>query len=143
MIFFSKNAKETIKIGERIGVFLKKGDIVGIIGELGSGKTTLIKGIVKNFSKNYVFSPSFVIVNEYKGKIPIFHFDIYRIKNFDELIDIGWNDYINKGIILIEWAEKIKKNLPRNSIYVKIKVVDENKRIIEIKNLKRRSKNDK
>ncbi|MCM8809943.1 MAG: tRNA (adenosine(37)-N6)-threonylcarbamoyltransferase complex ATPase subunit type 1 TsaE [Candidatus Omnitrophica bacterium] len=142
MIFFSKNAKETIKIGERIGVFLKKGDIVGIIGELGSGKTTLIKGIVKNFSKNYVFSPSFVIVNEYKGKIPIFHFDIYRIKNFDELIDIGWNDYINKGIILIEWAEKIKKNLPRNSIYVKIKVVDENKRIIEIKNLKR-SKNDK
>ncbi|MFN4228046.1 MAG: tRNA (adenosine(37)-N6)-threonylcarbamoyltransferase complex ATPase subunit type 1 TsaE, partial [Candidatus Ratteibacteria bacterium] len=107
-----------------------------------SGKTTLIKGIVKNFSKNQVFSPSFVIVNEYKGKIPIFHFDIYRIKSFDELIDIGWNDYINKGIILIEWVEKIKKYLPKNSIYVKIRIVGENERIIEIKNLKR-SKNDK
>ncbi|MCM8786242.1 MAG: tRNA (adenosine(37)-N6)-threonylcarbamoyltransferase complex ATPase subunit type 1 TsaE [Candidatus Omnitrophica bacterium] len=142
MRFFTKSAKDTIKIGKRIAFFLKKGDIVGISGELGSGKTTLIKGIVKNFSKSRVFSPSFVIVNEYEGKIPVFHFDIYRIKGFDELIDIGWNDYINKGIILIEWVEKIKKDLPKNFIYVKIKIVGENKRMIEIKNLKR-SKNDK
>ncbi|MCM8804482.1 MAG: tRNA (adenosine(37)-N6)-threonylcarbamoyltransferase complex ATPase subunit type 1 TsaE [Candidatus Omnitrophica bacterium] len=137
MIFYTKNYKETIKLGEKIAKYLKKGDIVGLVGELGTGKTTMIKGIVKYFSKSNVFSPSFVIVNEYEGKFPIFHFDLYRLKSFDELIDIGWFDYINKGLILVEWAEKIKKNLPKNSIYVKIKMVGENERIIEIKNLRR------
>lgn len=142
MIFYTKNSKDTIKLGEKIARYLKKGDIVGFTGELGSGKTTMIKGIVKHFSKNNVFSPSFVIINEYQGKIPVFHFDLYRLRNFDELLDIGWNDYINNGIILIEWVEKIKKNLPKNMIYVKIKIISEKKRIIEIKNLKG-VKNDK
>ncbi|HOK56455.1 MAG TPA: tRNA (adenosine(37)-N6)-threonylcarbamoyltransferase complex ATPase subunit type 1 TsaE [bacterium] len=142
MIFYTKNSKETIKLGEKIAKYLKKGDIVGFIGELGSGKTTMIKGIVKKFSHNSVFSPSFVIVNEYKGKIPVFHFDLYRLESFDELFDIGWTDYLDKGIILIEWAERIKKNLPKKTIYVKIKNVGERKRIIEIKNLKG-VKNDK
>mgnify|MGYP001152895623 CR=1 FL=1 len=142
MIFYTKNSKETIKLGERIARYLKKGDIVGFIGELGTGKTTMIKGIVKFFSSDKVFSPSFVIINEYKDKIPIFHFDLYRIKSFDELIDIGWNDYLDKGIILIEWADRIKKNLPKKTIYVKIKNIGENERKIEIKNLKG-VKNDK
>lgn len=136
MIFYTKNPKETIKIGERIAKYLKKGDIVAFTGELGSGKTTLIKGIVKHFSNEVVLSPSFVLVNEYEGDIPIFHFDLYRIDSFDEILDIGWNDYINKGIILIEWAEKIKKNLPKNTIWVKINIIGKNKRKIEIKNLK-------
>lgn len=136
MIFYTKNPKETIKIGERIARYLKKGDIVAFTGELGSGKTTLIKGIVKHFSNEVVLSPSFVLVNEYEGNIPIFHFDLYRIDSFDEILDIGWNDYINKGIILIEWAEKIKKNLPKNTIWVKINIIGKNKRKIEIKNLK-------
>lgn len=136
MIFYTKNPKETIKIGERIARYLKKGDIVAFTGELGSGKTTLIKGIVKHFSNEVVLSPSFVLVNEYEGDIPIFHFDLYRIDSFDEILDIGWNDYINKGIILIEWAEKIKKNLPKNTIWVKINIIGKNKRKIEIKYLK-------
>jgi len=136
MIFYTKNPKETIKLGERIAKYLKKGDIVAFTGDLGSGKTTLIKGIVKHFSNEVVLSPSFVLVNEYEGDIPIFHFDLYRIDSFDEILDIGWNDYINKGIILIEWAEKIKKNLPKNTIWVKINIIGKNKRKIEIKNLK-------
>jgi tRNA threonylcarbamoyladenosine biosynthesis protein TsaE len=142
MIFYTKNSKETIKLGEKIARYLKKGDIVGFIGELGSGKTTMIKGIVKFFSNDKVFSPSFVIINEYKGKIPVFHFDLYRIKNFDELVDIGWYDYLDRGIILIEWSDRIKKNLPQKTIYVIIKNTGENERIIEIKNLKG-VKNDK
>ncbi len=142
MIFYTKSAKETIKLGREIAKNLKVGDIIGLVGELGSGKTTLIKGIVEHFSNVKVSSPSFVIINEYLGKIPIFHFDLYRIKNFDELVDIGWNDYLNKGIILIEWAERIKKNLPKNIIWVKIDIMGKNKRKIEIKNLKR-SKDDK
>jgi tRNA threonylcarbamoyladenosine biosynthesis protein TsaE len=136
MIYYTKNSKETIKLGEKIAKYLKKGDIIGFVGELGSGKTTIIKGIVKHFSNSDVYSPSFIIVNEYQGKIPIFHFDLYRIKDFDELIDIGWEDYIDKGIILIEWAEKIKKNLPKNIIWVKINIIGKKKRKIEIKNLK-------
>jgi tRNA threonylcarbamoyladenosine biosynthesis protein TsaE len=136
MIYYTKNSKETIKLGEKIAKYLKKGDIIGFVGELGSGKTTIIKGIVKHFSNSDVYSPSFIIVNEYQGKIPIFHFDLYRIKDFDELIDIGWEDYIDKGIILIEWAEKIKKNLPKNIIWVKINIIEKKKRKIEIKNLK-------
>ena len=136
MIYYTKSPKETIKLGKKIAKYLKKGDIIGFIGELGSGKTTIIKGIVKHFSNSDVYSPSFIIVNEYQGKIPIFHFDLYRIKDFDELIDIGWEDYIDKGIILIEWAEKIKKNLPKNIIWVKINIIEKKKRKIEIKNLK-------
>jgi tRNA threonylcarbamoyladenosine biosynthesis protein TsaE len=136
MIYYTKSPEETIKLGEKIAKYLKKGDIIGFIGELGSGKTTIIKGIVKHFSNSDVYSPSFVIVNEYQGKIPIFHFDLYRIKDFDELIDIGWEDYMDKGIILIEWAEKIKKNLPKNIIWVKINIIGKKKRKIEIKNLK-------
>lgn len=137
MIFYTKNFKETIELGKKIARYFKKGDIIGFTGELGSGKTTIIKGIVKYFSEDSVFSPSFVIVNEYKGKLSIFHFDLYRIGSFDELVDIGWFDYINKGIILIEWAEKIKKNLPKKTIWIKINIIDKNKRKIEIKNLKR------
>ncbi|MGC8976543.1 MAG: tRNA (adenosine(37)-N6)-threonylcarbamoyltransferase complex ATPase subunit type 1 TsaE [Candidatus Ratteibacteria bacterium] len=140
MIFYTKNSKETIKVGEKIAEYLKRGDIVGFCGELGSGKTTMIKGIVKFFSKMDVSSPSFVIINEYQGKIPVFHFDLYRVKDFDEIIDIGWNDYINKGIILIEWAERIKKNLPKNTIWVKIDIIGEKERKIEVKNLNRRVK---
>ncbi|MCM8772648.1 MAG: tRNA (adenosine(37)-N6)-threonylcarbamoyltransferase complex ATPase subunit type 1 TsaE [candidate division WOR-3 bacterium] len=143
MIFYTKNSRETIKLGKKIANYLKKGDIIGLVGELGSGKTTIIKGIVKHFSECEVSSPSFVIVNEYEGKIPVFHFDLYRIENFDEIVDIGWNDYIDKGIILIEWAEKIKKNLPKKTIWIKINIIGKNKRKIEIENLKMGEKNDK
>ncbi len=142
MIYYTKNSKETINLGKKIAKYLKLGDIIGFVGELGSGKTTMIKGIVRHFSSSDAYSPSFVIVNEYPGKIPVYHFDLYRIENFNELMDIGWNDYLGKGILLIEWAEKIKKNLPKNTIWVKINIIGENKRKIEIKNF-RGGKNDK
>lgn len=134
--FYTEKEEDTVKIGEKIAKYLKKGDIIGFIGELGSGKTTMIKGIVRYFSDSKVTSPSFVIINEYKGKIPIFHFDLYRIRKFEELVEIGWNDYLDNGILIIEWADKIKKNLPKNTILVKIDIVKEKKRKIIIKNLK-------
>lgn len=142
-VFYTETPEETIKIGKEIAKYLKKGDIVGFIGELGSGKTTMIKGIVKFFSDSPVASPSFVIVNEYHGKIPVFHFDLYRIKNFKEMVEIGWDEYLDKGILLIEWADKIKKNLPKNVIWVKINIMNDGKRKILIKNLKMEEKNDK
>ncbi len=139
-IFYTNSGKETEKLGEKFAKNLKKGDIVGFSGELGSGKTTFIKGIVKKLCNLQAISPSFVLINEYHGKIPIFHIDLYRLENEREIEGINWEEYIGKGIILIEWVEKIKKNLPENLILVKIEILgDNNKRKIKIK----RRKNDK
>ena len=132
-IYISNSAKETEKIGEKFAEKLKKGDIIGFSGELGSGKTTFIKGIVKKLCNIPATSPSFVLINEYNGKIPVFHFDLYRLENEKEIETIGWEEYIGKGIILIEWAEKIKKFLPDNLILVKIEILGDNKRKIKIK----------
>lgn len=138
-IYISNSAKETEKIGEKFAEKLKKGDIIGFSGELGSGKTTFIKGIVKKLCNIPATSPSFVLINEYNGKIPVFHFDLYRLENEKEIETTGWEEYIGKGIILIEWIEKIKKFLPDNLILVKIEILGDNKRKIKIK----RRKNDK
>ncbi len=138
-IYISNSAKETEKIGEKFAEKLKKGDIIGFSGELGSGKTTFIKGIVKKLCNIPATSPSFVLINEYNGKIPVFHFDLYRLENEKEIETTGWEEYIGKGIILIEWIEKIKKFLPDNLILVKIEILGNNKRKIKIK----RGGNDK
>ncbi len=132
-IYISNSAKETEKIGEKFAEKLKKGDIIGFSGELGSGKTTFIKGIVKKLCNIPATSPSFVLINEYNGKIPVFHFDLYRLENEKEIETTGWEEYIGKGIILIEWIEKIKKFLPDNLILVKIEILGDNKRKIKIK----------
>ena len=132
MIVFTATPEETIEIGKRFAEKLKKGDIVGFIGELGSGKTTMIKGIVKNFSECEATSPSFVLINEYPGRIPVFHFDLYRIENIKEMETLGWEEYLDKGIVLIEWADKILEELPENTILVKISVENNGKRKIEI-----------
>ena len=132
-IYISNSAKETEKIGEKFAEKLKKGDIIGFSGELGSGKTTFIKGIVKKLCNIPATSPSFVLINEYNGKIPVFHFDLYRLENEKEIETTGWEEYIGKGIILIEWLEKIKKFLPDNLILVKIEILGDNKRKIKIK----------
>ncbi|MCD6408198.1 tRNA (adenosine(37)-N6)-threonylcarbamoyltransferase complex ATPase subunit type 1 TsaE [bacterium] len=142
MIVFTATPEETIEIGKRFAEKLKKGDIVGFVGELGSGKTTMIKGIVKNFSEYEATSPSFVLINEYPGKTPVFHFDLYRIENIKEMETLGWEEYLDKGIVLIEWADKILEELPENTILVKISVEKNGKRKIEITKNKG-GKNDK
>ncbi|MDD3725772.1 MAG: tRNA (adenosine(37)-N6)-threonylcarbamoyltransferase complex ATPase subunit type 1 TsaE [Candidatus Ratteibacteria bacterium] len=145
MKIISKSSEETIKIGRDIASYLKKGDIVAFTGELGSGKTTLIKGIVKALTDREATSPSFVLINEYPGQLPVFHFDLYRLSCKIEVDTIGWEEYIDKGIILIEWAERIIKVLPiEKTIFIHL-AIQNGKRIITIKGLKinRRKKNDK
>lgn len=86
------------------------------------GKTALIRGICKGLlCKDDVLSPTFAIVHEYKGKYPIYHFDMYRIKNYDDLYSTGFFEYINNGILLIEWSENIDNIIPSNSIKITIK----------------------
>ena len=117
------SSQETQELGKKIGKSLRKGDIVALCGELGSGKTTIVQGITLGLgvSKDiYVNSPSFVILKQYQGRFPVYHFDLYRLNDFRELTEIGYPDLLdNKGVVLIEWAEKIEKYLDR---YIKIEM---------------------
>ena len=139
MEFLTKSSDETIALGKKIGAKLKPGDIVGFYGELGSGKTTMIKGVAIGFGvkeQDIVKSPSFIMVNEYKGRYPIYHIDLYRIKNAEEILSIGFDEYLyGNGICLIEWAEKAEKELPDKTIKIELEVVNLEKRKIKIKEL--------
>ncbi|MCS7250061.1 MAG: tRNA (adenosine(37)-N6)-threonylcarbamoyltransferase complex ATPase subunit type 1 TsaE [candidate division WOR-3 bacterium] len=126
--------EETIEFGRQFAKRLKKGDVLAFYGELGSGKTTLIKGIVEGLSyKKPIKSPSFIIVAVYPSEIPIYHIDLYRLNNIKEIDNIGLLEYIyGDGISLIEWAEKIEELLPKKRINIKISIISEKEREIEI-----------
>ena len=133
----SKSVEETIGIGSRLAGKLKKGDCVALVGDLGAGKTVLTKGIAKGLGvkdARYVNSPTFVIIKEYKGKIPLYHFDLYRL-NTSSVIDAeNFEEYFyGDGVTVIEWADKIRAMLPPGYIEVRLTVVGENKRKIEIR----------
>lgn len=132
----SKSVEETMGAGENFAKRLKKGDIVALVGELGSGKTVFTKGIAKGLGVKdvrYVNSPTFVIIKEYKGKVPLYHFDLYRLDRSTLIDSETYEEYFyGNGITVIEWADKIKRLLPRKSIEVKLSTVGENERKIEI-----------
>lgn len=137
MVIITKTPEETMKLGEKIAGELKKGDIIGFTGELGSGKTTMIKGVVRKLTRKEAVSPSFVLINEYAGEIPVFHFDLYRLKCKIELETIGWDEYPGKGVVLVEWAERIKDVLPAGTIFIRFSILN-GKRKIVISGMKRR-----
>ena len=116
----TKNPEETILLGENFADFMEKGDVYAFIGELASGKTTFIKGILKGLQfENHVTSPTFTLVNEYDAKYPLIHIDCYREDELVRWIKLGMNDYMNEeNIVIIEWADKIESLLPSNTIYV-------------------------
>ncbi|MDK2800443.1 MAG: tRNA threonylcarbamoyladenosine biosynthesis protein TsaE [Clostridiales bacterium] len=118
----SNSPEETEKIAYDIAKYLTAGDVVCLDGDLGAGKTAFTKGIAKAFEvEDYVTSPTFTIINEYNGKLPIYHFDVYRINDIDEMYEIGFEEYIDgDGISIIEWADNIKEILP--SSYLKITI---------------------
>lgn len=106
--FQTNSEEETFELGKKIGAILKAGDIVTLTGDLGAGKTHFTAGAANALNINeYITSPTFTIVNEYNsGAIPLFHFDFYRISSYDELIEIGFEEYLNKnGVIFIEWPD--------------------------------------
>lgn len=115
--------EETVEIGKNIGNVLRSGDIISLTGDLGTGKTAFTNGIAKALGiTSYITSPTFTIVNEYEGRLPLYHFDVYRISDPEEMFDIGFEEYINsEGITIIEWGEQIKEILPKEIITVNIK----------------------
>jgi tRNA threonylcarbamoyladenosine biosynthesis protein TsaE len=134
MKFISHSEKETQLIGRNLGKLLYKGDIVCLNGDLGTGKTVLVKGIAKALGiDEYITSPTFTIVNEYDSEIPLFHFDVYRINSPDEMYEIGFEEYIdNKGIVVIEWADLISEIIPEENVNVIISKLDKNYDLREI-----------
>jgi tRNA threonylcarbamoyladenosine biosynthesis protein TsaE len=131
-IIITKSAAETQRFGRKLARQLRAGDLVCLSGGLGAGKTCLIQGIAKGLRvKDYVNSPTFKIINEYAGKIPVYHFDLYRLGGLTDLHGLGYEEYFyGQGISLVEWAEKITPFLPKQYLQVELLSIDENTRKI-------------
>lgn len=143
-ILISKSESETVRLGSDFARKLKAGNLVAMYGDLGSGKTQFAKGICSAFDvKEVVNSPTFTIVNEYHGTLPgskeairIFHIDLYRLKNMEEIFGIGFDEYLESGgICLVEWAEKLNGIIPDERFDVKMSVVDATTREITVGSL--------
>ena len=121
-VLFSENFYETFIIGKTIGKIAESGTIFALIGDLGVGKTVLVKGIAKGLKiDEEPNSPTFVIMNVYEGSKTLYHFDLYRISGIDELDVIGYKDYFfSDGVCAIEWADKISDELPNDTVIIEI-----------------------
>lgn len=131
------SAEETIALGEKIGSLLKPGDIIAMSGTLAAGKTTITKGIAKSLGVNdTITSPTFCLISEYEGtKMPLFHMDVYRLDSVEDFINLGVDDMLfGEGVCIIEWSEKIKSELPKNTIWMNIMPEDDGSRIISLDN---------
>lgn len=118
-----KGLDDTEKFGEKLGSLLKAGDIISLEGDLGAGKTTLTKSIGVGLEvKDYITSPTFTLINEYRGRLDLYHFDVYRLEGISDLDDLGFDEYFySNGVCIIEWGNKIKDFLPPNTIKIEIK----------------------
>lgn len=138
----SGSPERTFEIGEIIGRGLKRGDILALSGELGSGKTCFTQGLAKGLdvpAQYNVTSPTFTLLNEYPGRLKLSHLDVYRLSGAQDIEEIGYEDYFfGPGVIVIEWAEKIEQLIPAYGIWIFFRHVDENTREIVIAGPKRR-----
>lgn len=122
MQFLSHSTEETERFGETLAAALRPGDVLAYTGSLGMGKTAFTRGLARGLGcRGRVTSPTFTIVNEYEGKTPLFHFDMYRLGSSEELFDIGWDDYLARGgVCAVEWSERVSDALPDGTIFVDI-----------------------
>ena len=132
--FISKCEQDTIEFASKFASKLEKNDIVILSGELGSGKTKFVQGVLKYFGlENEISSPTFTIVNEYNSeKVNIYHFDVYRLADVDEFYAMGGEEYFTQGICLIEWGEMIESILPPDYIKITFQKNDENEEYREL-----------
>ena len=149
MEFSTHTPEETVQLGTKIGESLQSGDLVLLFGDLGAGKTTLTQGIARGLGvaeDEYVRSPSFTLINEYRGRMPVFHIDLYRIESASQLENLGLEEILfGEGTSIVEWAEKLfpedQKNFiieddqPRIEINLKISETESRDIEIQLKNL--------
>lgn len=131
----TKSAGETEAVGEALGDQLRVGDVVVLTGDLGAGKTTFTKGVARGLGVTQrVTSPTFTIVQEYEGRVPVAHVDVYRLERIQELYDFGFEELLDDRVTVVEWGEAIELVLPRDRVDVRIALddADDDRRVVEI-----------
>lgn len=120
--FLSRNTRETVFLGERLGMLLRPGDFVALVGDLGSGKTHFVQGIALGIGVSpdvCVSSPSYTLLNEYAGRIPLYHFDLYRLDGDADIRDLGFEEYFyGRGACVVEWADRLSAELPEEHLRI-------------------------
>ena len=121
-------------MGERLAVQLNGTEVIALFGGLGMGKTAFTRGLARGLgASDTVSSPTFALVNEYCGRVPVYHFDMYRVNTWDDLYSTGFFDYLDHGVMVTEWSENIENALPENAVKIKIsRGENDNQRIVEI-----------
>ena len=134
MKIITENEKETLELAAAFAGTLETGNVVALFGELGSGKTVFARGIARALGiTEKITSPTFILINEFHGSIPLYHMDLYRMDSIQEIQDIGVEDYFyGDGICVVEWAEKLGELYPENAIRVRLKHLGDTNREIEI-----------
>lgn len=132
--FISKSTTDTENFAEKFAKQLNPHDVIAFVGGMGAGKTAFVRGLAKGLNVyGEVSSPTFALVHEYSGEIPLYHFDMYRINDLEDLYSIGFFDYLDLDAVLaIEWSENITDALPENTIFIEIKKISDDEREILI-----------
>jgi tRNA threonylcarbamoyladenosine biosynthesis protein TsaE len=134
LVLDSGSHAATQALGERLGRALVAGDVVALVGELGAGKTAFVQGLARGLGiTGRVASPSFTIVNEHAARVPLYHVDFYRLESFDELADIGFDEYFGLGgVVVVEWADRFPRALPDERLDVRIEITGPNERRLQV-----------
>jgi len=130
----SNSTDETQQIGRRLGELTQAGDLLLLVGELGTGKTCLTQGIALGLGiDDYITSPSFVLIREHKGRLPLYHIDLYRLDKAEEILDLGLDDYLSgQGVCVVEWADKALDFFPKEHLLITLNHLDERKRTLHL-----------
>jgi tRNA threonylcarbamoyladenosine biosynthesis protein TsaE len=130
----SRSSEQTQHLGTRLGELAQSGDVFLLTGNLGTGKTCLTQGIAWGLGvKEYAFSPSFVIIREYHGRLPLYHIDFYRLDRIEEIVDLGLDEYLyGKGVCVVEWAEKGIAVLPKEHLLINLSYISDTERSISL-----------
>ncbi len=135
MRFVSTSPEQTQHLAETLGRMLDSGCVVALVGTLGAGKTVFAQGLARGLDvgpDEYVSSPSFALVNHYRGRIPVFHIDAYRLRHEAEMVALGFEEYFEpEGVTVIEWADKVRGLLPENHVLVKLEITGPTSRTID------------
>ncbi len=131
----SHSPYQTRRLGSRIGKLASPRDIILLVGSLGAGKTCLTQGIARGLGiKEYTPSPSFVLVREFQGRLPLYHIDLYRLEHIEEIAELGLDDYLyGSGVCVIEWAEKGLSLMPKEYLLIELSFLDNNERRLNFK----------
>ncbi len=136
MQIISRSEKETLNLAKALAENFRQKDVLCLFGQLGSGKTVFAKGVALGLgiTKDDITSPTFILIHEYlKGRLPLYHFDLYRLEHEQDILELGYEEYLyGEGVAVIEWADKLMHLMPKEYLRVNLEVWGENKRKIEL-----------